>query len=75
MQYNDCHLPYIFPDKQLVGDTQRKRLSVGDFDLIKVIGRGAFGEVQVVSVRPLPPLWATDPFVINLESSGRYFGH
>lgn len=39
---------FLFTDKRFVSDNLEKRLSVKDFNLIKVIGRGAFGEVQVV---------------------------
>ena len=36
-------------DGNAVGDISSNRLSVEDFDVVKVIGRGAFGEVQLVS--------------------------
>ena len=38
------------PDESSVAGLQQKRLNARDFDVIKVIGRGAFGEVQLVSV-------------------------
>ena len=38
------------PDEKSVSGLQQKRLNARDFDVIKVIGRGAFGEVQLVSV-------------------------
>ncbi|KAJ8033656.1 Rho-associated protein kinase 2 [Holothuria leucospilota] len=54
----DCDIPAVRRNKtvetflrrykKFVNDAQQQRLSVKDFDLIKVIGRGAFGEVQVV---------------------------
>ncbi|XP_071836252.1 rho-associated protein kinase 2-like isoform X2 [Apostichopus japonicus] len=54
----DCDIPAVKRNKtvetflqrykRFVSDNLEKRLSVKDFNLIKVIGRGAFGEVQVV---------------------------
>ena len=38
------------PDESSVAGLQQKRLNARDFDVIRVIGRGAFGEVQLVSV-------------------------
>ena len=38
------------PDESSVAGLQQKRLHARDFDVIRVIGRGAFGEVQLVSV-------------------------
>lgn len=37
-------------DESSVAGLQQKRLNARDFDVIRVIGRGAFGEVQLVSV-------------------------
>ena len=37
------------PDESTVNGLQQERLNARDFDVIKVIGRGAFGEVQLVS--------------------------
>lgn len=39
---------YPFPDGALAKDIRNLRLRSEDFSLIKVIGRGAFGEVQLV---------------------------
>jgi len=38
-----------FLDESTVNGLQQERLNARDFDVIKVIGRGAFGEVQLVS--------------------------
>ena len=41
-------LPPSITDEEAVGDITANRLSADDFDVVKVIGRGAFGEVQLV---------------------------
>jgi len=44
-------LDVVLPsDESTVAGLQQKRLNARDFDVIKVIGRGAFGEVQLVSM-------------------------
>ena len=37
-------------DEEACKEISTKRLSVEDFDIVKVIGRGAFGEVQLVGL-------------------------
>ena len=44
----DCGF-LLMPDESTVNGLQQERLNARDFDVIKVIGRGAFGEVQLVS--------------------------
>ena len=39
----------LLTDESSVAGLQQKRLNARDFDVIRVIGRGAFGEVQLVS--------------------------
>lgn len=51
---------------------KRTRLGLEDFESLKVIGRGAFGEVSArpLSVLwPLPPRWRVDALVIGWSSS------
>lgn len=45
MQVNKLH----FIDDKFASDICQLRMKPDDFNLIKVIGRGAFGEVQLVS--------------------------
>lgn len=40
---------FYFLDDHVAGDICRLRMKPDDFTQIKVIGRGAFGEVQLVS--------------------------
>lgn len=37
-------------DEKPCGDVGRSRMRASDFSIVKVIGRGAFGEVQLVSL-------------------------
>lgn len=37
-------------DEEACKDISDNRLSAEDFDIVKVIGRGAFGEVQLVGL-------------------------
>ena len=39
---------FFQPDGQVAGEIGEKRMRTEDFQQIKVIGRGAFGEVQLV---------------------------
>lgn len=45
IQVNKLH----FVDDKFASDICQLRMKPDDFNLIKVIGRGAFGEVQLVS--------------------------
>ena len=38
----------LFPDDKVAASICKLRMKMDDFSLIKVIGRGAFGEVQLV---------------------------
>ena len=39
---------FAFPDKPIIDELQQLRIGIGDFSVKDVIGRGHFGEVQVV---------------------------
>jgi len=39
----------FFEDGKLAKEIEKSRINITDFKLIRVIGRGAFGEVQLVS--------------------------
>lgn len=43
------HSLFLFVDEKPVGMINDLRMKADDFDNVKVIGRGAFGEVQLVS--------------------------
>lgn len=48
-----CLLTYIFayvvfPDKETISKIRDLRMKAEDYEVVKVIGRGAFGEVQLV---------------------------
>jgi len=49
----DYHLTFAFffviSDDTVTGGVGKLRMKPDDFNLIKVIGRGAYGEVQLVS--------------------------
>jgi serine/threonine protein kinase len=59
--YQDCNYPSLSRNKNLESFKKRyegackeissNRLSAEDFDIVKVIGRGAFGEVQLVRMK------------------------
>lgn len=38
---------FLFPAKPVVDRIKECRLSMSDFEVLEVIGRGAFGEVKV----------------------------
>ena len=40
----------MITDERAVDYVKKCRLKVEDFEMLKVIGRGAFGEVQLVSM-------------------------
>lgn len=40
----------LFSDEKVIGQTRDLQMKSEDFDRVKVIGRGAFGEVQLVSI-------------------------
>ena len=46
----DCWMCFIITDERAVDYVKKCRLKVEDFEMLKVIGRGAFGEVQLVSM-------------------------
>lgn len=41
---------YLFADNSVADDIGRLRMKPDDFTLIQIIGRGAFGEVQLVII-------------------------
>lgn len=46
LQFFSCVLP---TDKDTVNKIRDLRMKAEDYEVVKVIGRGAFGEVQLVS--------------------------
>lgn len=51
---------FFFTDDEFASEICQLRMKPNDFNLIKVIGRGAFGEVQLVcSIFFLMPLFIT----------------
>lgn len=40
---------WCFLDEKVVSDVRKLQMKAEDYDVVKVIGRGAFGEVQLVS--------------------------
>ena len=42
----------------MVKKARDKRMKASDFDIVKVIGRGAFGEVQLVRYKPSKQVYA-----------------
>lgn len=38
----------VFPDKETISKIRDLRMKAVDYEVVKVIGRGAFGEVQLV---------------------------
>ena len=38
----------FFPDKETISKIRDLRMKAVDYEVVKVIGRGAFGEVQLV---------------------------
>lgn len=47
-----------FADSSLVRKARDKRMKASDFNIVKVIGRGAFGEVQLVRHKPSRRVYA-----------------
>lgn len=45
-------------DASLISELKKLRLSIGDFNLKGVVGRGHFGEVQVVSEKQTGDVYA-----------------
>ena len=41
-------LYFSFPDKDTISKIRDLRMKAEDYEVVKVIGRGAFGEVQLV---------------------------
>lgn len=41
----------MFADKDTISKIRDLRMKAEDYEVVKVIGRGAFGEVQLVSVQ------------------------
>lgn len=39
---------FFFPDKETINKIRDLRMKAEDYEVVKVIGRGAFGEVQLV---------------------------
>lgn len=52
-EYTDisCCFPYFFTVKPVATTLKSLRLTRDDFEIVKVIGRGAFGEVCVVKMK------------------------
>lgn len=46
----NANLLCFFLDEKPVDLIKHSRVKISDFEVIKVIGRGAFGEVQLVSL-------------------------
>lgn len=42
---------FFFPDKETINKIRDLRMKAEDYEVVKVIGRGAFGEVQLVRLR------------------------
>lgn len=40
----------LYSDEKVIGQTRDLQMKSEDFDRVKVIGRGAFGEVQLVRI-------------------------
>lgn len=40
----------LYSDEKVISQTRDLQMKSEDFDRVKVIGRGAFGEVQLVSI-------------------------
>lgn len=49
---------FSHPDDSVAQDICKMRMRMDDFDLIKVIGRGAFGEVQLVRHKSTQKVYA-----------------
>lgn len=49
---------FVFPDDSVAQDICKMRMRMDDFTLIKVIGRGAFGEVQLVRHKSTQKVYA-----------------
>lgn len=47
-----------FVDSSLISELKKLRISVGDFNLKGIIGRGHFGEVQVVAEKQTGDVYA-----------------
>lgn len=45
----DCAYVFLFLDKDTISKIRELRMKAEDYEVVKVIGRGAFGEVQLVS--------------------------
>lgn len=43
-------LIFFFPDKDTISKIRDLRMKAVDYEVVKVIGRGAFGEVQLVRI-------------------------
>jgi hypothetical protein len=66
--YDECNSPSLRRDKSIasfieyarpvVGKLKQFRLSKSDFEIIKVIGRGAFGEVAFVKMKNTENIYA-----------------
>ena len=49
---------FLYLDSEVTNQLRNKRMQVKDFDVVKVIGRGAFGEVQLVRHRATKKVYA-----------------
>lgn len=53
----NCSFSMLVPtDKETIGKIRDLRMKAEDYEMVKVIGRGAFGEVQLVSTHAAPVL-------------------
>lgn len=52
MFINICHclVSFFFTDKETISKIRDLRMKAVDYEVVKVIGRGAFGEVQLVRI-------------------------
>ena len=56
---------FLLPDKDTISKIRDLRMKAEDYEVVKVIGRGAFGEVQLVR----PPRTLHEPRGINVKKS------
>lgn len=50
ISYQHHSLLVFFPDKETISNIRDLRMKAVDYEVVKVIGRGAFGEVQLVRI-------------------------
>ena len=52
----------LYSDEAVIGQVRDLQMKSDDFDRVKVIGRGAFGEVQLVSIQSQKRVFFLFPF-------------